>query len=181
MYSIGKYAFCNCSKFTGELELPTKLSYIGECAFANCSSFKSLTIHDGHYLHIGKNAFESTNFTSLDYTESTTEDDYGMPLNSVEPSYEYPIGFNKNITIYVNVAYRSPSFCWYDFFYSGERLSFSQSYSYDFNNLKQSKKQYSNADEYRLDFPSQLQNENQIEKTESFSGGVFVLISMMLH
>ena len=54
---IGKYAFYNCSSFTGSLTIPDSVTTIGECAFLLCSGFTDDLVIGDSVTTIGNFAF----------------------------------------------------------------------------------------------------------------------------
>ena len=55
---IGNYTFYGCSEISGELKLPSTISYIGESAFDDCTGFTGDLIIPEGVTKIGRRAFE---------------------------------------------------------------------------------------------------------------------------
>ena len=158
---IGNYAFYGCTGFSNDLELPNYLYYIGRYAFADCTSLSNnITIKSGYALHIGKYAFNSTNFAFLNYNDI------------VEPSYEHPIALSKETTVivpanyhtaeYYSFKYRSPSFCTYNAVFHGEMIIYPND---DENENEPITIQFSSIDEYNSQFENKLKSYEKIANT----------------
>ena len=108
--TIPEYAFLNCSSLTGELILPSSLTYIGGCAFYGCSSLTGSLVIPDAVEYIGWESFSNTGFNgtltigqsvsqidggAFDYTGFTALDYRATNCNYVEISY-----MNDNASVF---------------------------------------------------------------------------------
>ena len=102
--TIGDYAFCECSGFTGTLTIPEGVTYIGEKAFYNCSGFTSLTIPSS-VTKMGEKPFEGasglkeiTNKSNINIDNIIAEGENNLPSNRSEVTRgKYKISYNDRI------------------------------------------------------------------------------------
>ena len=99
MTTIGNYAFCNCSSFTGDLVIPNSVTTIGDVAFYYCSGFTGGLTIPNTVTTIGDSAFNGCSGFTGGLTIPNSVTSIG------EVAFGGCIGLTGNLTISSSITY----------------------------------------------------------------------------